>query len=112
MTPGRLKKNRDRTMQRINRSPQSNKDMDAIWEYIADDNRKSANKLIRMISDGFVTLARHPRLVTARPDLGKDLRYFPVGSYIILYREIAEGVEIVRVLHGARNLEAIFHADE
>jgi toxin ParE1/3/4 len=35
-----------------------------------------------------------------------------VGSYLIFYRQVAEGVEIVRVLHGARSLRAIFQAEE
>ena len=40
----------------------------------------------------------------ARPDLRADLRYFVAGHYLILYRAQANGVEIVRVLHGARHL--------
>jgi len=40
----------------------------------------------------------------ARPDLRADLRYFVSGHYLILYRAQANGVEIVRVLHGARRL--------
>lgn len=40
----------------------------------------------------------------ARPDLAPDLRYFVVRKYLILYRQIADGVEIVRVVHGARHL--------
>jgi hypothetical protein len=40
----------------------------------------------------------------ARPELRSDLRSFPFGAYPILYRAIDDGVEIVRVVHGARNL--------
>ncbi|MDR3423823.1 MAG: type II toxin-antitoxin system RelE/ParE family toxin [Alphaproteobacteria bacterium] len=94
------------------RSEQAENDLLLIWEYIADDNKKAADKIVRMIDERCVLLAEHPRLGPARPDLGNDLRYFPVGSYLILYRERPDGVEIVRVLHSARNLEAIFHADD
>jgi toxin ParE1/3/4 len=41
----------------------------------------------------------------ARPELRPDLRSFPYGSYLILYRVINDGVEIVRVVHAARNLD-------
>jgi toxin ParE1/3/4 len=41
----------------------------------------------------------------ARPELRPDLRSFPCGAYLILYRAVDDGVEIVRVVHGARNLE-------
>jgi toxin ParE1/3/4 len=39
----------------------------------------------------------------ARPDLLPGLRFFPVGNYLILYRESTEGVDLIRILHGARD---------
>ena len=44
------------------------------------------------------------RLGPARPDIAANLRYSIVGRYLILYREIRGGVEVVRVVHGARHL--------
>lgn len=38
----------------------------------------------------------------ARPHIRPGLRTFPVGNYLILYRQIDDGAEIVRVVHGAR----------
>ena len=52
------------------------------------------------------------KLGAARPDIATEVRYLTVGNYLILYRELSNSVEIVRVLHGARNLEAIFHKDD
>jgi toxin ParE1/3/4 len=43
----------------------------------------------------------------ARPELRPDLRSFPYGAYLILYRAIDDGVEIVRVVHAARNLDEL-----
>jgi toxin ParE1/3/4 len=37
--------------------------------------------------------------------LRSDLRSFPFGAYLILYRIVDDGVEIVRVVHSARNLD-------
>jgi len=48
----------------------------------------------------------------ARDELEVGLRSFPVGRYAIFYLPIPDGVEIVRVLHGARDLDAIFHPDD
>jgi plasmid stabilization system protein ParE len=42
----------------------------------------------------------------ARPDIAPNLRYLPVRRYLILYRETAGGIEIVRVVHGARDVPA------
>jgi toxin ParE1/3/4 len=50
----------------------------------------------------------HPQLGPARPDLAEDCRYFPVGRYLILYRLIPNGIEVVRVVQGSRRLENLF----
>jgi len=47
-----------------------------------------------------------------RDELAADLRSFPVGRYVIYYRSLPNGVEIVRVLHSARDLNADFFAEE
>jgi toxin ParE1/3/4 len=36
------------------------------------------------------------------------MRGFPVGNYVIFYRDTSEHIEIVRVLHGARDIENLF----
>jgi toxin ParE1/3/4 len=50
-------------------------------------------------------VGRNPNIGRARPELRPDLRSFPYGGYLILYRAVADGVEIVRVVHAARNLD-------
>ena len=42
---------------------------------------------------------------TARDNLGRGVRSFPVGNYLVLYRIIPDGIEVARVLHGARDLK-------
>lgn len=53
-------------------------------------------------------LANNPLIGRERPEFRPDLRSYGVGSYIIFYRQIAAGIEIMRVVHGARDLDAIF----
>ncbi len=43
----------------------------------------------------------------ARHDLGDGLRVLPHGDYVILFRYVADHVEIVRILHGMRDLPTI-----
>ena len=52
--------------------------------------------------------ADHPLAAEARPDLAPGLRASPVGNYVIFYRPIHDGIEVVRVLHGARDIPAVF----
>ena len=99
-------------MARFRRTAEAENDLLSIWRYIAEDNPSAATRLLLSIDDKCGLLADNPRLGPARPDIAPELRYFPVGSYLILYRETANGVEVVRVLHGARDLDAVFHADD
>jgi toxin ParE1/3/4 len=53
-------------------------------------------------------LADNSKLGRERPELSEHLRSFPEGNYLIFYREWAGRIAIVRVLHGARDLDEIF----
>jgi toxin ParE1/3/4 len=43
-----------------------------------------------------------------RSELAPLLRSFPVKNYLIFYRPIDEGIEIVRILHGSQDIETLF----
>jgi toxin ParE1/3/4 len=87
-------------------------DLLRIWRYIAEDDQQAANRVLRSINDKCRLLAENSKLGQARPDIAPDMRYFVVRSYLILYREVQTGIEVVRVLHGARNLDVIFSVDD
>ncbi len=53
-------------------------------------------------------LAEHPGMGTSFDDLAPGLRGFPVGRYVIFYRCRQDGIEIVHVYHGARDLRSQF----
>ena len=72
--------------------------------HIAADNPPAADRLLDRLSAACNTLAVNPLLGPARPDLAPGLRYFIVSAYLILYQQTAGGVEVVRVVHGTRNL--------
>jgi len=94
-------------MQDVTISKQARQDLIAIWEYIADDNPSSADRMLDMLDARINRLAEHPLLGSARPDIARNLRYLVCDNYLVLYRVLADAVEVVRVLHGARNLTAI-----
>lgn len=79
-----------------------------IWSYIAENSPANATKLTRTFHQHFALLAENTRIGQARPDIAPTLRYFPVKRYLILYREIPNGVEIMRVVHGSRDIGALF----
>jgi toxin ParE1/3/4 len=89
---------------RFTRTARAEDDLIEIWLYIAEDNPQAADTLLSKIDNACEHLAQNPGMGPARPDLAPDFRYSVIGNYLILYREAAEGIEIVRVVHGARHL--------
>jgi toxin ParE1/3/4 len=86
------------------RTDRAEQDLVEIWIYVAQDNARAADRLLDAIDDACGRLAKYPQLGPARTDLAPELRYSVIGSYLILYREAADSIEIVRVVHGARRL--------
>jgi toxin ParE1/3/4 len=83
-------------------------DLDDIWFYIAQENFEAADRLIGAIVSRFPKLANIPAMGRQRPELAANLRSISVGNYVIFYRLLESGIEIARVLHGARNFPPLF----
>ena len=92
--------------------PRALTDLAEIWSYVADDNVSAADALTDLIGDKVQALSRQPGMGRARPELAAGLHSLPVGRYVIFYLPLSNGVDIVRVLHGARDLETIFQDQE
>jgi toxin ParE1/3/4 len=88
--------------------PRAKTDLAEIWEFIADDSDAHADAFIDLIDQKFQVLAQQPGIGRRRDELADGLRSFPVGRYVIFYLTVPGGVQIVRVLHGARDLETTF----
>lgn len=91
---------------RFHQLPQVDKDLDSIWSYIAADNVGAADKLLDRIGDVFAMLVLTPLAGRERPELGRGLRSFAVGNYVIFYSARSDGVEIVRVMNGRQDIAA------
>jgi toxin ParE1/3/4 len=91
-------------------APAAAADLEAIVDYIAADNPAAAAALIARLEDLAARLAEAPGMGRARFDLLPNLRSFRLGRYLLFYRATAGGIEVVRVLHGARDFPALFGA--
>ncbi len=89
---------------KIRRSPLARLDLIEIWTYIAQDNSDAADGLLDRFENAMQRLAERPLIGRKRPELGETLRSFPVGNYVIFYLPYDEGVEIIRVLSGYRDI--------
>ena len=88
--------------------PLARDDLHEIWEYIAQDNIEAAERLVNRIEELGQLLAQHPHLGRRREELATGLRSFPMDRYLVFYRPIEDGIEIVRVLHASRDIDSIF----
>lgn len=83
-------------------------DMAEIWEFIAEDSESQADAFIDRFDAQFQLLARCPGLGRLRDELLPGLRSSPFEKYVIYYLPIEAGVEVARVLHSARDIDAQF----
>ena len=95
----------------VRRSPQAIADVDEIWFHIASDNEEAATRTITRIAEATGRLADFPSSASPRPELGDGIRSLPVGAYRVLHRVEGDHVLIVRVIHAARDIGALFDAD-
>ena len=51
-------------------------------------------------------LVENPLAGRERGELRKGLRSFPVGNYVVFYQPVADGIEIIRVMHGRQDIDA------
>jgi len=83
-------------------------DLREIWLYVAQDNPDAADRLVARLHDKCHVLAQSPQIGPLRNELKAGLRTFPVGNYLIFYRPTEDGIEVVRVLSGYRDLDRLF----
>jgi toxin ParE1/3/4 len=83
-------------------------DLDEIADYVAENNPKRAITFTREIIGHCHRLGNTPHVGRSRPNLGPGIRSIPHGRYMIFYRMVDSDVQILRVLHSARDIEALF----
>ncbi len=82
--------------------------MQDIWDFVALDNVGAAGQLEDEFFNTFEKLARQPRMGHVRPDLTeRDVLFWPIGSYLVIYRQLQRTLEIVAILHGARDIPEV-----
>jgi toxin ParE1/3/4 len=81
-------------------------DVEAIGDFIARENPRAAARLVDRFEERWGLLTTQPYLGRDRGDLAEGIRATVVGEYLTFYRVSDIGIEIVRVLHGRRNITA------
>ena len=95
-------------MNEYNVSSRAERDLREIYEYIAKDNRSAAGDMMQRFHATFSLLVSNSAMGERRDELLSGIRCMTLVSYVIFFRPTTNGVEIVRVIHGARDIDNIF----
>ncbi|HXJ12079.1 MAG TPA: type II toxin-antitoxin system RelE/ParE family toxin [Candidatus Limnocylindrales bacterium] len=90
-------------------APQAAIDLAEIWRYIKSQSSVGmADHVESVIRDKFVFLAQSPEAGHYRRNLtNEEVKFFPVYSYLIVYRSATKPLQIVAIVHGRRDVEQV-----
>jgi toxin ParE1/3/4 len=91
-------------------TPSARRDILEIENYIAERSESSAETFLDALNEKCQLLADNPAMGRSRLELGKGVRSFPCGNYLVFYRLVGENIEVLRVLHASRDLLAAWEA--
>jgi toxin ParE1/3/4 len=89
-------------------TPLASRDLNEIWEYLAEENIDVADRMLSAIEQAIARLTEQPGIGHLREDLSDSRqRFFLVHSYLIVYRTATKPLQVIRVLHAARDVQTI-----
>jgi toxin ParE1/3/4 len=90
-------------------TPTASRDLERIMDYLADvSGFDAAEKFLVKLNKKCHNLANFPSLGRQRSELSPGLRSYAIETYLIFYRSIDGGIEIMRVVSGYQDLSALF----
>lgn len=94
-------------------TPAADTDLEEIWQHVnGSGGAARANALDDEPHAALQRLGEFPDIGRPRDDLADErLRVWAVFSFLIVYRPETRPVQIIRVLHGARDIQALMGAD-
>lgn len=94
-------------------SPLAAGDLVDIVRYLGSSSEQAPSLFISRFDRSVQVIARHPSAGKLRKKVARaSVRIWPFWNYVIVYRAARGRVEIIRVLHGARDIWALLDADE
>jgi toxin ParE1/3/4 len=93
----------------VQRRPEAEADVLEIWDYIAEDSLAEADRWVDRLDEKLQLWATQPTIGKARDELAPGLRSMAFGRYVVFFEPLQEGIDIVRVLHSSRDIDATFN---
>jgi toxin ParE1/3/4 len=95
-------------MPRYKWSSDARRDLEQIRKWIAHDNPVAARRWLERVRAKIQMVCRQPLIGEACNELRAGLRFVLVGDYVVYYTVQGGWIQIVRVVHGARDIDALF----
>lgn len=97
-------------MSLVNYRSDASEDLLNIWQYLFDSSQSVgvADRLIDSIRAKCQMYAAQPLSGELCPDFAPDIRCFSMGSYVIFYMPISNGIDVLQVIHGSRDIPSPF----
>lgn len=100
-------------MTRVTFKPSARLDLREIWDFIAaQDGVEPADRFTAFMEEKCRLIADTPHIGRARDDLVSGLRTFPTGDYVIAYHETEYGIDVLGVIHAARDFPTLFRPQD
>jgi toxin ParE1/3/4 len=99
-------------MSQVRRARQAEADLRSISEHIARESgsRAVARNFLTQLDSKIESYSRQPLMGDLGEDLGEGIRTFPFKkNYVVIYRPLDDGIDVLRVFHSARDYPQLFH---
>jgi plasmid stabilization system protein ParE len=98
--------------QRFVLTPAAQEDLREISEFIGQESPRAAQRMRTELREAMRRLAEMPGIGHLRDDLADEaLRFWSVHSYVIVYRPETDPLQVLRVLHGSRDVGAVLERE-
>ncbi len=95
-------------MPQVTRTEQAELDLIDILVFLGRFGQRVADRFSDALDRACQLRAQFPQMGDACEELGPGVRRFPVDSYVVYYRPTDGGIEVLRVMHGSRNVTSLF----
>lgn len=95
-------------MPRVTRRPAAEADILEIWAFIAEDSLVEADLWVDRLDEKLVLWATQPTMGRNRDEVSPGIRSLVFGRYVVFFEPLSDGIDVVRVLHSSRDIDAAF----
>ena len=95
-------------MAKITYTPSAIRDLNAITDWIAEHNLEAGLKFYDEVDRILSLLACYPLMGEVVDHLQPGLRRHTLGDYLLFYRPLGDSIDLIRVLHGSREIDQLF----